>query len=48
MKKMFNEVNQIHNFISNSGSDFLTTYGSESTSQKVTAPTVSAPQRCGV
>jgi hypothetical protein len=46
MKKMLNEGNQIHNFISNSvsgtvinygsgsGSDFLTSFGSGSTSQK--------------
>ncbi len=49
---MFNEGNQIHNFISSSGSgtvinyvsgsDFLTSYGSGSgsTSQKVMVPTV--------
>ncbi len=49
---MLNEGNQIHNFISSSssgtvinygsGSDFLTSYGSDSssTSQKVTVPTV--------
>jgi hypothetical protein len=55
MKKMFNEGNQIHYFISNSGSgtlinygpgsDFLTSYGSGSgsTNQKVTVPTVSVP-----
>jgi hypothetical protein len=47
MKKMLNEENQIHNFISSSGSgsDFLTSYGSGSgsTSQKVTVP---VPQRC--
>jgi hypothetical protein len=58
MKKMFNEGNQIHNFISSSGSgtvinygsgsDFLTSYGSGSgsTSQKVTVPTVPVPQHC--
>ncbi len=54
---MFNEGNQIHNFMSssgsgtvinyNSGSDFLTSYGSGygagSTSQKVTVPTVPVP-----
>jgi hypothetical protein len=52
MKIFFNEDNQIHNFISSSGSgtvisygsgsDFLTSYGSGSgsTSQKVTVPTV--------
>ncbi len=55
MKKMLNEGNQIHNFISRSGSgtiinygsgsDFLTSYGSGSTSQKVTVP-VPVPQRC--
>jgi hypothetical protein len=51
MKKMLNEGNQIHNFISSSGtviiygsgSDFLTNYGSGSTSQKVTVP-VPVPQ----
>ena len=53
---MFNEGNQIHNFMSSSGSrtvinygsgtDFLTSYGSTScsTSQKVTVPTVPVPQ----
>ncbi len=50
---MFYEGNQIHNFISTSGSgivinygsgsDFLTSYGSGSTSQKVTVPTVPVP-----
>ena len=56
MKKKFNEGNQIHNFMSSSGtvinygsgsgSDFLTNYGSGSgsTSQKVTVPTVPVPQ----
>jgi hypothetical protein len=60
MKKMLNEGNQIHNFISSSGSgtvinyvsgsDFLTSYGSGSTSQKVTNPTVPVPvpQRCWI
>jgi hypothetical protein len=55
MKKMLNEGNQIHDFISSSGSgsvinygsgsgsDFLTSYGSGSTSQKVTVPTVPVP-----
>jgi hypothetical protein len=57
MKKMFNEGNQIHNFMSSSGSgtvinygsgsDFLTSYGSGygsgSTNQKVTVPTVPVP-----
>jgi hypothetical protein len=58
MKKILNEGNQTHNFMSSSGSgtiinygsgsDFLTCYGSSSgsTSQKVTAPTVPVPQRC--
>ncbi len=64
MKKMFNEGNQIHNFMSSSGSgtvinygsssgfDFLTSYGSGygsgSTNQKVTVPTVPVPvpQHC--
>jgi hypothetical protein len=58
MKKMFNEGNQIHNFMSSSGSgtvinyssgsDFFTSYGSGSTSQKVTVPTVPVPvpQHC--
>ncbi len=54
--KMLNEGNQINQFISSSfswtvisnygsGSDFLTSYGSGSTSQKVTVP-VPVPQRC--
>ncbi len=57
MKKICNEGNQIHNFLSSSGSgtvinygsgsDFLTSYGSGygsgSTSQKVTVPTVPVP-----
>jgi hypothetical protein len=53
MKKMVNEGNQTHNFMSSSGSgtvinygsgsDFLTSYGSGSTSQKVTVPTVPVP-----
>ncbi len=54
-KKMLNEGNQIHNFISSSGSgtviyygsgsgsDFLTSSGSGSTRQKVTVPTVPVP-----
>ncbi len=60
MKKTFNEGNQIHNFMSSSGSrtvinygsgsDFLTSYGSGygsgSTSQKVTVPTVPVPRHC--
>ncbi len=42
MKIFLNEGNQIHNFKSSSGTstDFLTNYGSGSTSQKVTVPTV--------
>jgi hypothetical protein len=54
MKNMLNEGNQIHTFISSSGcgteinygsgSDILTSYGSGSTSQKVTVPTVPVPQ----
>jgi hypothetical protein len=48
MKKMFDEGNQIHKFMSSSGSgsDFLTSYGSGSTSQKVTVPTVPVPKHC--
>ncbi len=58
MKKNLNEGNQIHNFISysgsgtvisyGSGSDFLTSYVSGSISQKVTVSTVPVPvpQRC--
>ena len=58
MKQMLNEGNQIHDFMSSSGSgsvinygsgsDFLTSYGSGSgsTSQKVTVPTVPVPQHC--
>ncbi len=58
MKKVFNEGNQIHIFMSSSGSgtvinygsgsDFLPSYGSGSTSQKVTVPTVPVPvpQHC--
>jgi hypothetical protein len=50
MKKMLSEENQIHNVKSSSGSgtvinygsDFLTSYGSGSTGQKVTIP---VPQR---
>jgi hypothetical protein len=59
MKKILNEDNEIHNFISSSGgtvisygsgSDFFTSYGSGSTSQKVTVPTVPVPvpQHCAV
>jgi hypothetical protein len=55
---MLREVIQIHNVISSSGSgtvincdygsgsDFLTSYGSGSTSQKVTVSTVPVAQRC--
>jgi hypothetical protein len=43
MKKMLNKGNQIHDFISSFGSDCLTSYGSGSASQKVTAPTVPVP-----
>jgi hypothetical protein len=53
---MLNEGNQTHNFISSSGSgtvinygsgsDFLTSNGSGSTSQKVSVPTVPVPQHC--
>ncbi len=53
MKKMLNEGNQIPNFISSSGSGtvinygsgshFVRSYGSGSTSQKVTVPTVPVP-----
>jgi hypothetical protein len=55
---MLNEGNQIHNFISGSGtiinygsgsgSDFLTSYGSGSgsTRQKVTVPTIPVSQHC--
>jgi hypothetical protein len=41
---MLNEGNHIHNFISSSGSGFLTSYGSGSASQKVTVHTVPVPQ----
>ncbi len=54
--KIFNEGNQIHDFMSSSGSgtvinygsgsNFLTSYGSGSTSQKVTVPLVPVPQHC--
>jgi hypothetical protein len=42
---MFNEGNQIHNFVSSSGSGTVLNYGSVSgsTSQKVTVPTVPVP-----
>jgi hypothetical protein len=49
MRKMLTEGNKIHNFISSSGSDFWTRYGSGSgsTGQKVTIPkTVPVPQCC--
>ncbi len=42
MKKMFN-AGTVINYGSGSGSDFLTSYGSGSTSQKVTVPTVPVP-----
>jgi hypothetical protein len=52
-QKILNEGNEIHNFISSSGSgtvinygsgsDFLTSYGSGSTRKKVTVPTVPVP-----
>ncbi len=52
-EKILNEGNQIHNFISSSssgtvinygsGSDFSTSYGSDSTSQRVTVPVVPVP-----
>jgi hypothetical protein len=57
-EKFFYEGNQIHNFMSSSGSgtvinygsgsgsDFLPSYGSGSTSQNVTVPTVPVPQHC--
>jgi hypothetical protein len=48
---MLNEGNLIHNFISSSGSDFLTSYSSGSAIQKVLVPTVQVPvpqhQCCG-
>jgi hypothetical protein len=44
MKKMFIEGNQIHNFMSISGSGTVINYGSGSTSQKVTVPPVPVPQ----
>jgi hypothetical protein len=53
---MLNEGNQMHYFLSSSssgtvinygsGSDFLMSYSSGSTSQKITVPTVPVPQRC--
>jgi hypothetical protein len=45
MKKMLNEGNQIHNFISSSGSGTVINYGSGSgfTCQKVTVPSVPVP-----
>jgi hypothetical protein len=45
---MLNEGNLIHNFISSSGSDFLTIYSSGSAIQKVMVPTVQVPvpQHC--
>jgi hypothetical protein len=58
IKKMLNEGNQIHKLIYSSGSGtvincgagsgsyFFTSYGSGSTSKKVTVPTVPVPQHC--
>jgi hypothetical protein len=53
MKKILNEGNRLYNIISSSGfrnvtnygsdSDFLTSYGSSSVSQKVTVPTIPVP-----
>ncbi len=43
---MLNERNQIHYFISSSGSGTVINYGSGSTSQKVTVPPVPVPQHC--
>ncbi len=47
MKKMLNEGNEIHNFISSSGSGTVINYdsGSGSTSYKFTVLTVPVPQR---
>jgi hypothetical protein len=42
-EKILNEENQIHNFISSSGSDILLSDGSGSASQE---DTVTVPQRC--
>jgi hypothetical protein len=42
-KKILNKVISIHNFISSSGSGTVINYGSGSTSQKVTVPTVPVP-----
>ncbi len=38
MKEMLNEGNQVHNFISSSGSDFLTSNGSGSTTLQKSLP----------
>ncbi len=48
MKNILNEGDQIHNFISSSGSGTVINYSSGSTSQKVTVPTVPVPvpQHC--
>jgi hypothetical protein len=40
---MLNEGNQIHNFISSSGSGTVNNYGSGSASQKVTVPMALGP-----
>ncbi len=39
-----NEIKYIILYLSSSGSDFLTSYGSGSASQKVTVPMVPVPQ----
>ncbi len=44
MKIFLNEDNQIHNFTSSSGSGTVISYGSGSTSRKLTVPTVPVPQ----
>jgi hypothetical protein len=44
MKKIFNEGNQIHNFMSSSGSGTVINYGSDSDFYQVTVPvTVPVP-----
>jgi hypothetical protein len=42
-RKFLNEGNQINYFTSSSGSGTVINYGSGSTSQKVTVPTVQVP-----
>jgi hypothetical protein len=44
MKRLLNGGNQIHNFISSSGSGTVIIYGSGSATAKVTVPTVPVPQ----